>query len=239
MQTISIINQSTVVSDVDCAAYTAALQIQVNRDFGFFWGWTTKVVFVPKGKTAAKGSWQLIVLDTSDQAGALGYHDMTAEGLPIGKIFAKDDISNGSSVSVTMSHELLEMMVDPWINLTVVSQGASNALRIYAYEVADACEDDGLGYKIGSVLVSDFVTPMFFMDSPPTGAALDKMKHITAPYQILKGGYLGVLDATSSTTGWTQINAEGMPHEKANTPPVGCRRQRRNYPRNLWRTSDF
>ena len=31
----------------------------------------------------------MLVLDTSDQAGALGYHDVTPQGLPLGKVFAK------------------------------------------------------------------------------------------------------------------------------------------------------
>jgi len=50
-----------------------------------------------------------VILDDSDQAGALGYHDLTSDGLPIGKVFAASDLKAGTSWTVTASHELLEM----------------------------------------------------------------------------------------------------------------------------------
>ena len=115
---------------------------------------------IPQGTPAPAGTWWLVILDDSDQAGALGYHDLTPDGLPIGKIFAASDLKAGDSWSVTASHELLEMLADPNINLTVFVQDADTTGTLYAYEVCDACEDDSFGYKINSnVLVSDFVYP--------------------------------------------------------------------------------
>jgi hypothetical protein len=37
----------------------------------------------------APDSWWLVFLDNSDQAGALAYHDLTNEGLPLSKVFVK------------------------------------------------------------------------------------------------------------------------------------------------------
>ena len=54
--------------------------------------------------------------DNPDQAGALGYHEITSQGTPLGKVFAKLDLQSGASWTVTLSHELLEMLADPWIN---------------------------------------------------------------------------------------------------------------------------
>ena len=39
-------------------------------------------------------------LDNSDQAGALAYHDLTNEGLPLSKVFVKTIQADNASVSV-------------------------------------------------------------------------------------------------------------------------------------------
>jgi len=114
---IDIINASTVLSDTVIAAAVPALQTQINRDFYPAWGVKANLFFVPKGHKPAKGHWWMAILDNSDVAGALGYHDLTSEGLPIGKVFAGTDMQYGLSWTVTLSHELVEMLADPTINL--------------------------------------------------------------------------------------------------------------------------
>src|SRR5882672_9437152 len=91
--------------------------------------------------------WWMGMFDTADQAGALGYHDLTTAGLPIGKVFAKTTLDAHDLVFVTLSHEVLEILGDPDINLIVQKGG-----RGYSYEVCDAVEDDSLGYDINGVL---------------------------------------------------------------------------------------
>jgi hypothetical protein len=112
---------------------------------------------VPKNTQPPSGSWWLVILDDSDQTGALGYHGRTSEGLPLGKIFAASDLKAGTSWRVTASHELLEMLADPHINLNAFVQNDTTTGIPHAYEVCDACEDDSFGYQIDNVLVSDFV----------------------------------------------------------------------------------
>jgi hypothetical protein len=82
---------------------------------------------------------------------------LTTEGLPIGKVFAASDLKAGSSSTITASHELLEMLGDPKVNLTVFVQNSNTAGTLYAYEVCEPCEDDSLGYHIDNILLSDFV----------------------------------------------------------------------------------
>lgn len=88
----------------------AALQFQVTHHFSPAWGITADLNFITKGRVPRKKAWQIVILDNSDQAGALGYHDMTKDGLPIGKVFAKTDQRYGLKWSVTASHEILEML---------------------------------------------------------------------------------------------------------------------------------
>ena len=209
--TIAIQNSSTVLTDAQVQAAVAALQIQLDRDWQAAWGTTATLVFVSRTQGIPTGAWPIYVLDTSDVSGALGYHDETASGVPYGRIFAKDDITYGYNWTVTLSHELLEMMLDPYVNLTVFRQTTNTAGMLYAYEACDACEADNLGYQINGITVSDFVWPAWF-DNTITNTAghrYDQMNHLTAPFQLYSGGYIGVFQVTNGS-GWSSINAENV-----------------------------
>jgi hypothetical protein len=176
------------------------------------------------------------MLDDSDQAGALGYHDLTDDGMPLGKVFAGTDLKFGSEWTVTASHELLEMLADPNINLTVFIQRDDSSGRLYAYEVCDACEADALGYKINNVLVSDFVFPSWFEDfRVPNSTQFDFGSHLTKPLELAGGGYIGIFDITSGN-GWTQLTAQRIKHMSVRGD-VGTRRERRRTIRGLWMKS--
>jgi hypothetical protein len=232
---IAIVNQSTVVTDAQVQDVIAALKTQLSRDFAPIWRIGASLYFWPKTKTIPVGMWQLVILDNSDQAGALGYHELTVNGDPIGKVFAAETISAGLQWSVTFSHELLEMLGDPDINLS-----AENGDNIYSYETCDACEDDSFGYDIkianGAVIrVSDFVFPEWF-NSATNKTKFDIKGHITKPLQLLMNGYIGVLQVGS---GWVQLTKHFSDHaaEERAVPTDGSRRQRRTVNKYNWRRS--
>lgn len=224
---IAVINSSTVLNDGAVAAVVPPLQKQLDRDAGPAWGISATLRFVPKGQKPAVDEWWLVVLDNSDQAGALGYHDLTDNGLPLSKVFAGSDLTYKTSWTVTCSHELLEMLVDPDINLCVFVEGPIGA-RLYAYEVCDACESDQFGYDIDGTLVSDFVFPAWFETFRAKGSTqFDYMKKIDTPFQLLADGYSSINDIGSGL-GWSQVNAATV--NPRSQPPAGSRRQRRNIP---------
>lgn len=232
---IAIINASTVCTDAEVELITQALQVQVTYDFAPIWGLGATLHFVPSGAKAPANMWWLTFLDNSDVAGALGYHDLTPAGQPIGKVFAGTDKQFGSSVSVTASHELLEMLADPWINLCAFEQSTDTAGRLWAWEVCDACESDSLAYKIasaGNTLVSDFVYPAYFSGIQVPGVRYDHMGAVKSPFQILPDGYMGFFDVTSGS-GWQQALGEKAPATAAR-PPIGSRRERRMAGRTKW-----
>src|SRR5262249_40956233 len=77
------------LSDAEILAAMPAFKAQIEEDFKPVWGFGADLHFVPKGARVApaKGHWWMGVFDRSDQAGALGYHNMTSDGLPFGKVF--------------------------------------------------------------------------------------------------------------------------------------------------------
>lgn len=233
---IAFINASTVISDTDAAAAVAAMQVQTTRDFAPVWGIDATLSYVAKGHTAPVGTWQMAILDNSDQSGALGYHDITSTGQPLGKIFAATDLQYGVSWTVTASHELYEMMIDPWVNLTVFNQVGDTRGRLYAYEVCDACEDDQFGYRVNGVLLSDFVTPAWFEGwRAPHSTKFDFQNHISGPFALLTGGYISYFDIRNGG-GWKQQLAEGVPPGKSRAP-IGSRRERRQVGPDNWNHS--
>ncbi len=235
---VKVVNESTVLSDSQVQSAVPSLQTQVRRDFAPPWGIDADVSFVPRGMNPDQSAWVLAILDNSDQANALGYHDLSSSGTPLGKVFAGSDIQLGLGWTVTASHELLEMLADPYIDLTVFVQN-DNAVSgvIYAYEVCDACEADALAYNIDGTKVTDFVYPTWFESlGVGGGAQFDYQKQIAKPFQILPGGYIGVFDVTSGS-GWKQLTASAKSIERGGGVRIDSRVARRMKPRKEWRRS--
>lgn len=238
MISVAIVNGSTVVQDADVQDAVAALQVQVSRDFAPVWGRDAQLAFSPMSTPVPAGTWELLIADNSDQAGALGYHDLTVNGDPLGKVFAQDDLNNGNSWTVTASHELLEMLADPWVDECVENDQPNGTIRFYAMEVCDACEDDQFGYQIAipsgkSILVSDFVRPSWFQ--PREAAPYDLQNRINGPFVLLQNGYIGYLDAQSKG-GWQQLNGQLSHPSKAKqiVAKPGHRRHRRSIGSAKW-----
>jgi hypothetical protein len=223
---IALINASKLASDAEVAAVAAALQTQVSRDFAPAWGIDASLRVVSTGQQPADGECWLSILDDADHADSLGYHDLTSQGLPLGKVFVKTAQQSHTHWSVVASHELLEMLADPNVNLTVFDE-AKRGGKLYAYEVCDACEGDDYAYAIDGVLVSDFVFPAWF-ESFRTKAStrFDFGGHINAPLTVLKGGYISVYEIKENGR-WQQLNGQQHPHGPA---PKGSRRARRAVP---------
>ena len=197
--TVSVINASTCCTDAEVDALTAALQKQVSNDFAPAWGIDATLIFVPTGGTAAPGTWWLTIQDNTDKAGVLGHHELTPDGLPMGHAFAGTDKRYGLKWTVTASHELLEMLADPDVNLTVFAHKDPATHMLYSYEVCDPCEDDSFFYQIDGIDVCDFVYPAYFETfRAPGSTRFDHGGHLTAPVPaVLKGGYINSYDILS------------------------------------------
>ena len=191
--TIACFTKATGGLGVDFVRLVAALQRFVDDHFVPVWGTPARLV---KTTGFRKGAWALAFLDRADVANALGYHDLTPDGLPLSKVFVKTTIDDGQLVSVTASHELAEMLVDPAINLSAVGPGN----LIYAYETGDAVEE--VTFRVDGVPMTDFVYPAWFEGfRKPGSVRFDHLRKVKRPFQILPGGYMSVF----KNGRWTQI----------------------------------
>jgi hypothetical protein len=232
MPQIAVINEATAYPDDEVKSMLPAFEQQWNKDIGPIWGLQPATfTFVPKTQKPAAGSWWIVFLDNSDQAGALAYHDLTNEGLPISKVFVKTLQSDNASISVGATHEICEMAVDPWLN----SAYQDTRGTFWAGEVCDPVESDQYGYKIGNILVTDFVTPNWFGHQHAQGA-IDLKKHSHKAFEVLSGGYAQKFDPQQ---GWVQVTgAKAMQTEHGAHPAQGSRRERRARQRDKWRPSN-
>src|SRR5947209_19841192 len=109
MLQIAVINESTAIPDGKVQEMLPAFDQQWNKDLQSVWGVpAAKFTFLPKTQKPPSGAWWVVFLDDSDQAGALAYHDLTNEGLPISKVFVKTLLADNASVSVRATHEICE-----------------------------------------------------------------------------------------------------------------------------------
>jgi len=98
---------------------------------------------------------------------------------------------------VSASHELVEMLVDPAINLMTTGP---DPRAVYAYESADPVEE--LSFKVNGIAMSDFVYPAYFEDFHKAGSVqFDHLKKVRKPFQILSGGYQIIF----KNGNWSQI----------------------------------
>ena len=167
--TIACINKATVGLGVPFDKLTAALQACYDRYFVPVWGYP---VTLYNTGTAKPADWQLIYFDDADQAGALGYHDLTKKGQPVSKIFVKTTLADHELVSVTACHELFEMVIDPIANLWAEASDGTE----YAYEMSDPVEEDT--FLVDGIQMSNFVHPAWFEPfNHPPGTKFDVVVH--------------------------------------------------------------
>ncbi len=180
--TIACFNRATVPLGVDLDKLIAAMQVYVDKYVAPVWGTPAKLI---KTNDFQKGCWAIVFLDDADQPDALAYHDLTPDGLPESKVFVKTTLNNNDLVSVSASHELVEMLVDPATNLMTTGPDPHT---IYAYESADPVEE--LTFNVNGISMSNFVFPSYFEDFHKSGSVkLDQMSKVKRPFQILSGGY--------------------------------------------------
>lgn len=233
MPQIAVMNESTVAPDERIISMIPALSKQWNVDLAT--AWTVEPAtfnFIPAGTNPPPLSWWLVFLNDTDQADALAYHELSNDGQPISKVFVRSILDSNHSLSVAASHEICEMAVDP--NLQTSFQDEQG--NWWAAEVCDAVQEDEYGYVIDGILVSDFVTPLWF-DKPFAPGYFDMQRHVANAFQILSQGYGQEWDGVAKK--WNQVNGAALGAFKSAKPLKGSRRSRRQLKRAGWRNTEL
>jgi hypothetical protein len=207
---VAIVQASTLVSDDDAQKAVAAIQQQVDLHFAPLWGARADLVFVPKNSVPPAGSWVIELADVCDEPNADGYHGFDEK--PSGAVGVKNSIDDGVAWSATLSHEVLELIVDPWATICMEVGDAA-----YSLEICDPVE--GQPYAIDGVAVEDFVLPAYYRKDSKGPWNYNPDNPLPAPLTLGPGGYNNM----ASLGKWTQENAAKVRSSKR----VPARRSRR------------
>lgn len=231
---IALANRSTVVADDELTPVAAALQRQLEEHFAPNWGFTASVITTPSTDQVPEWAWAIVITDDADQARILGYHDVTATGRPQAKVFARTSAQYGVHWSAMASHELLEMLADPGVNLAAYNWADTDRGSLYAMEVCDPV--NAVFYEIDGVRVSNFVYPAWYrVFDPDNDGPYDFLGFCPGPFTLAFGGFQ--LYVQWGQGGW-QFHTAGRVAASATDPPEGSRRERRIRGQQNWQPSE-
>jgi hypothetical protein len=177
-----------------------ALQTQLDRDFTPVWGVAATIAAFDHGEKVPSSYWPLRIVD--QPVGGLGIH-LDRNHHPYAQIMAADDWS------ITASHEMLEMLVDPYgqklFSAPDIDPHSDHHQVRYLVEVSDPCEI--WSYEIDGVAVSDFVTAEYYNDHADPGVQLDYLGRLSKPLEVPRGCYISWIDPADRR--WHQKTPDG------------------------------
>jgi len=207
LPSIAIVNFSK-LKEQEVQDAVRAVNRQVLEDFLPIWGCgrlckvhATKFELADEettGKDPVNADSVIYLVDEGTVKTALGYHSINASELPIGFVYV-----NAGDWTITLSHEVLELIVDPSVNIFVIGPHPFEPERqlLHAYEVCDAVER--FSYEIDGIEVSDFVTPHYFVEGDAPGTRNDFLGVGVPSFGVMPGCHLGVIDWNSGE--WQEI----------------------------------
>jgi hypothetical protein len=183
---ITLLNHaSKLFPDAQLVRVMQACQRQM-QDFGRAWGWDAVIGLTRAGSRQPanlRAAW-IVLLENEEQGKALGIADLTPAGLPLEAILVGAILDEKGSVSRAVSQAILSIVANPAGNdFSRDPQG-----EFVAHEVSDPVAGDLHGYKLGGILLSDFVYPAWF--SAGAAGPYDHMRRCKEPFQVLEGAAL-------------------------------------------------
>jgi hypothetical protein len=247
---ITVVNHSDKITDAELQRVVRAINRQVREDFEPYWSLGATLRLEGKGAEQPdklrlpdmRGDAVLYLWDKVDVENALGYHDANARGIPFGFVFTELAERLHENWTVTLSHEALELVADPLVNLLVAGPHPNEDRMVFHwYEMSDAVQAET--YKCDEVEVSNFLLPLYFTPDTEVGSRNDFLgkvhegKTLTS-FGINPGGYIGFFDPKlgrhvtfantndkeakrrleikkQQTAGRRAYRAQGWPREKA------------------------
>ncbi|WP_052941523.1 hypothetical protein [Chromobacterium subtsugae] len=187
MQNFALLSASPLVKFKDLAPVAGAVTRQVNGDFFSYWNINGAVTSFTDQAQVPPDYYRITVVQGRPE-GLLGIHH-DDNGQPYAYV------SDEGLWSVTVSHEVLEMLVDP--TFAAVRPGPIGDKQVdFLVEICDPCQ--AVAYSIDGISVSDFVTPEYYDTSPPTNARFTCQAAVTEAFGVAAGGYLTWMDPSDN-----------------------------------------
>jgi hypothetical protein len=221
---ISVINHTNgKISDEEVQVALRAINRQIREDYEPYWHIGGELRL--EGRSGTKPSRQsladmrgdavLYLWDVVDVEDALGYHDTNNAGVPYGFVFTELAKQLKEDWTVTLSHEALELVGDPEVNLLVQGPHPADSDRavFHWYEMCDAVQAEV--YEIDGTKVSNFVLPLYFTGGEEKGGRND---FLGRPYKgktlrsfgVNPGGYVGFFDPEKGDHDTFSIKGDGV-----------------------------
>jgi hypothetical protein len=205
---VALVDETGKIETSQLATMAGAMSEQIQHDFAPVWHVAASVGAYP---AAPAGTWTVHIQEQLDQPGALGYHtDDRHQPLAYVELTA--------DWTVTVSHEVLEMLADPWgsrLHSAELPQGvedkyaefgldSARARVSYLLEVCDPCE--GTNYAVGGLPLSDFLLPAWYRTTPRPALAYSQAGGCDKPRQVADGGYVSFGVPSGE---WFQVFSQG------------------------------
>ncbi|MFZ4478941.1 MAG: hypothetical protein ACOYNZ_03495 [Rhodoferax sp.] len=212
---ISLINHSRVVSDETVQGVIRAVNRQIRDDFEPYWSFGATLRLEgsigkrPSVQTLGdmRGDAVLYLVDGTNALEATGWHLANYRDIPYGVVFLGLCKQIKEAWSITLSHEALELVGDPMVNLLVEGNDPRDRRRrvFHMFEMCDAVQAES--YPIDGVEVSNFVLPSYFSIGEQIGRRNDFLGRAhqgktLESFGMNPGGYLNILDP--KTGQWEQ-----------------------------------
>lgn len=197
---VALIDQTNggAVSPATLQQYVAALQYQVDNHVAPAWNVRADISVLGAGAVLPPETRPLTIVESLP--GQAGVHTNYQ-----GQVSA--EAVNDDQLSITLSHELLEMLVDPSgtrvIQATDLDPYSGGQQVNYLVEVCDPCVV--YSYDIDGVSVSDFVLSSFY--DPSATGNVDFAGFLAGPLTVPPGCYISWLDPVDNR--WHELQPDG------------------------------
>lgn len=213
MRSIAVIPRGFTPDAGRFAQIVHAVNVQVQKDFTPAWHIAASVGYFPRLQDAPPGSsFVLVAPDVKEQEGS-HFSPCATDEPP----FALVSYTNDETWSVLLSHEILEMLVDPGNQYFESGPDPDNQSRQakFLVEICDPCMGHSyVNEEAPGIQVADFCLRAYY--GLEAGSQMTHRKNIDAPFTVARGGYLTWQNAADE---WRQSSARGGQTSKTTLNP--------------------
>ena len=212
---VAIISLTSDISMRNVLQAAAAVQKQITRDFVPFWGLQATVDVFEDLESVPSDYYPVVLFGDPDElVGRLEFAVGREYAEQLIDDFERDQMAGlhlnaftrqpfalvevNDAWSVVLSHEVLELIADPYGNRLVAAAKPGDPDRRVKYllEICDPCQT--MWYPVNGVPVADFYTQRYFDPVDVEQTRFSFTGALEGPLQILPGGYLSWIDPADS-----------------------------------------